>query len=164
MLGDAAAVRCCSQVGSALHGDGVLHLHLLVGLSGHTPAVHGCLCRAAGAARMSRTDDVLRRALVDRRRAFRVSRCASLVGAFSSGRRATRPSSSADISSGVGCIGSDAAQQQRLLLRCRLRRLLPPAPPPPPPPPRGGGWYPRPLTASCSACLSWTTRTTTFTN
>eukprot|EP00964_Phaeocystis_antarctica_P005496 scaffold3003_cov59-Phaeocystis_antarctica.AAC.5 len=37
--GDAAAARCCSLVGSALHGDGVLHLHLLVSLSGHAPAV-----------------------------------------------------------------------------------------------------------------------------
>eukprot|EP00964_Phaeocystis_antarctica_P109396 scaffold73863_cov75-Phaeocystis_antarctica.AAC.1 len=55
--GDAAAIRCCRQVGSALHGDGVLHLHLLVGLSGHAPAVLGRLCRAASAARMSRTDD-----------------------------------------------------------------------------------------------------------
>ena len=36
----------------------------------------------------------------------------------------SRPSSSADSSSGVGRIGSDAAQQQLLLLRCRLRRLL----------------------------------------
>ena len=34
------------------------------------------------------------------------------------------PNSSADSSSGVGCIGSDAAQQQLLLLRCCLRRRL----------------------------------------
>ena len=37
------------------HGDGV-HLRLLVGLRGHAPAVPR-LCWAAGAARMSRTDD-----------------------------------------------------------------------------------------------------------
>ena len=36
----------------------------------------------------------------------------------------SRPPSSADSSSGVGCIGSDAAQQQLLLLRCCLRRRL----------------------------------------
>ena len=39
-------------------------------------------------------------------------------------QRTSRPPSSADSSSGVGCIGSDAAQQQLLLLLSRLRRLL----------------------------------------
>eukprot|EP00964_Phaeocystis_antarctica_P075583 scaffold46655_cov60-Phaeocystis_antarctica.AAC.1 len=43
------------------HGDSV-HLHLLMGLSGHAPAcVRRRLCWAAGAARMPRTDDVLQR-------------------------------------------------------------------------------------------------------
>eukprot|EP00964_Phaeocystis_antarctica_P065065 scaffold39196_cov62-Phaeocystis_antarctica.AAC.1 len=41
LQGDAAAGKRCRQMASALYGNGV-HLHLLVGLSGHAPADEGC--------------------------------------------------------------------------------------------------------------------------
>ena len=42
LQGDAAAAgKRCRQMASALYGNGV-HLHLLVGLSGHAPTDEGC--------------------------------------------------------------------------------------------------------------------------
>eukprot|EP00964_Phaeocystis_antarctica_P046829 scaffold27070_cov63-Phaeocystis_antarctica.AAC.7 len=43
----AAAGKRCRQMASALYGNSV-HLHLLVGLSGHVPADEGCRGRSAG--------------------------------------------------------------------------------------------------------------------
>eukprot|EP00964_Phaeocystis_antarctica_P062109 scaffold37169_cov68-Phaeocystis_antarctica.AAC.1 len=41
LQGDAAAGKRCRQMASALYRNGV-HLHLLVGVSGHAPADEGC--------------------------------------------------------------------------------------------------------------------------
>eukprot|EP00964_Phaeocystis_antarctica_P126374 scaffold90077_cov57-Phaeocystis_antarctica.AAC.3 len=48
LQGDAAAAgKRCRQMASALYGNSV-HLHPLVGLSGHAPADEGCRGRSAG--------------------------------------------------------------------------------------------------------------------